>query len=103
MLHMKGICFFIQFIQLKILRFPAEYFSFVKYSLKKFKDLDIYQTKLIKHTKNFEPNLLSFLITQSSAASCMSTDFTKWNSSVDIFSRKVHNMKIQEISNQFLI
>ena len=31
MLYMNGICFF---IQENILRFPAEYFSFKKYSLK---------------------------------------------------------------------
>ena len=44
----------------KILRFSAEYFSFIKYSLKNFRVLDIYQTKLIEHDKNFEPNFLSF-------------------------------------------
>ena len=48
----------------------------------------IYQTKLIERNRNFEPNLRSFLITQSLVASCMSTDFTKWNSFFDIFSRK---------------
>ena len=92
MLYMKGICFFIQY---KIIRFPAEYFSFIKDSLKNFRVLDIYQTKLIEHDKSFEPNLLSFFITQSSVASCMSTDFTKWNSFVDIFSRKSYDIKIQ--------
>ena len=77
-----------------ILRFPAEYFSFIKDSLKNFRVLDIYQTKLIEHNKNFDPNPLLFFITQLSVASCMCTDFTKWNSSVDLFSRKSYNMKI---------
>ena len=60
-----------------IYRFPAEYFSFIKYSLKDFRVSVIYQTKLFEHNRNFEPNLRSFFITQSLVASCMSTDFTK--------------------------
>ena len=79
----------------KILRFPAEYSSSLKYSLKKFRVLDIYQTKLIKHNKKFEPNLPSFFTTQSLVASCMTTGFTRWNALVDIFSRKTYDMKIQ--------
>ena len=54
-----------------------------------FRVLVIYQTKLIKRNRNFEPTLLSFFITQSSFASCMYTEFTKWNSFLDIFQGKV--------------
>ena len=88
---------------LALLRFPAEYFPFIKYSLKNFRVLNIYQTKLFERNKNFEPNLLSFFLTQSSVASYMSTDFTKWNSFVDILSRKSYDMKIQQILNQFMV
>ena len=79
----------------KIFRFPAEYFSSLKCSLKNFRVLDIYQTKLIEHNKKFEPNLPSFFITQSLVVSCTTTGLTKWNALVDIFSRKTYDMKIQ--------
>ena len=70
----KGICFIIYQI---IYTFPAEYFSFIKYSLKNVRLSFIYQTELIELNRNFEPNLQSFFITQSLVASCMSTDFVK--------------------------
>ena len=53
------------------------FFSFIKYDLKNFRVLVIYQTEFIERNRNFEPNLLSFFITQSLVANCMSTDFTK--------------------------
>ena len=45
MLYMKCICFSVQY---KILSFPPEYFSFIKYSLKNCRVLDNYKTKLIE-------------------------------------------------------
>ena len=58
--------------------------------------LDIYETKLIEHNKNFEPNLQSFsLLNHQLQAVAISADFIKWNSFVLIFSRKSFNMKIQ--------
>ena len=60
-----------------IYRFQAEYFSFIKYSLKNFRVLVIYQNKFIERNRNFEPNFLSFFITQSLVASCVSANFTK--------------------------
>ena len=56
----------------KDLRFPLEYFSFIKYSLKNYRVLDIYKTKLIERKKNFEPTLLSFsLLNHQLKAVCL--------------------------------
>ena len=55
MLYMKCICFSVQY---KILSFPPEYFSFIKYFLKNCRVLDNYKTKLIERSKTL--SLISY-------------------------------------------
>ena len=81
------------------LRFPPVYFSSIKHALKSCKSLDIYETKPTKRNKTFELNILSIF---SKFEACMPADFTKLNSSMDVFKKKVKHVKLFFNKNQFL-